>query len=1783
MPVMNTSIPVFLRSVCLFFLALLLLPLNAEAGRTLSSRFSTNANGNIILIGNVNLTCTPGNNTQGANQNTTTCAQSLAGGNNARDRNDAYLMINLDRDADTGTFNSSMSQLNLPAGSTVVKAMLYWSATGSSSSARNTVKLRVPGGSSYATITGTLDTDTGLDTNNYQGVADVTTQVAAAGGGQYWVADVRADTGGGKYAGWSLVVVYTNPAEPLRSLTIFDGFTLVRGATSGVPASVTMTAGPFVTPYNGPVQARVGVLAYEGDKPVASDTFSVNGTLMSNAVNPSNNFYNGTISNFGSHVTTSDPAYNNNLQIDIDLLNVPFGVIPNAATSANITVASTAADEAVLLSAVTFATELYVPVVIPNVIKTAEDMSPATPLLPGDTLRWHVTMSNTGLDSATNLIATDIIPANLTYVPGSMVIVTGANTGTKTDAQFDDQADFLTGPNRVVLRLGAGANATQGGTLAYGQATSFYFDTIVNNDVPAGTLLSNEVQIQYNSQTLPATTFAASSAAASATVTGPPTITKSISPSVIDANQSAVMTITLGNPASNPSNLQGVSFTDIYPTGMVNTASPNPQVNCTPGSTAGTLTGGAASGNSIGMSPGATIVPNGFCIITVNVTSAAVGNYANTTSAVTATNSSPGPTASATLYVGKPRITKAFAPATINAGQISTITFTLQNPSGSPLTQLAFSDTLVDMQVAAVPNVVGNCNGGTVTAVASSTSVTLANGSLPASGSCTLSVNVTSSTAGTLPNTTTGVSSLESGAAGQPSNTAELVVIGPPLVSKSFFPTSVRTATASTLTLVVTNPNTGTALTGVGLVDNYPANLVNSTPSNVQSNCTAGSSVGTLTAPNGGNNVTLSGASLAAGGNCTITVNVQSGTQATYTNTTQAVTSSVGNGGTAQAQLIVANRLTVAKAFSPATIAYNDPVTPAYTSSLMTITVTASTGTPSIITGINYVDDFPAGLIVANTPGAGVSGTNCTGAVLEGRTGTGIWGAVASGNTSIRLTGASLTGGVGNSCVVNVNVTSNSTAAYLNSTGTVYSSNGGTGLPATATLNVLGPVQVSKSFGTNPIASGGTTLLSISVYNPSPQAINGVTVDDIFPVTPGQMATVASGLTRSCVNPTASPANTTFVARNSTHNGWDSSMASAVASRRGVRIQSLSLAAGQTCTFTINVTVPSNGQYENETGSVTSTNGGTGEAAEATLWVGSPTVAKAFTCTQPIIAGTSCTMTLSMTAASGVALATPEITDIFPLETVAGGDFMLFNGTWSRSTNCPAANTFTIYGRLGSSGAWVAPAAAGSTAIRAVSTGTINAGNTCTLTFNVTSNTNSTNVIPVGGLTGTIGGSPASNAAAVQATLQVYEPPTLQKSFGALSVLAGSSTTLTIEVSQLNNLTATGVALTDVFPGETTPVASSPLRLTNGTVSNTCGGTLQGRNGPSGTWTTPATGHTALRLSGSATVAAAGSCEITVNVTGYTAGSYTNTITQVTTTNVGNSGPASATLVVMAPPTVAKAFTPNAILMNETSLLTITLTNPNSLPVSGVAFTDTYPAGLVNTATPNASTSCGGVLTAAASGNSLALSGATIPANSSCSVNVQVTSATATPVGTPYTNNTGTVTTTNAGNGASASAQLTVNPLLPIINLVKQVSVLSDPVNNTSNPKAIPGAQMTYVIRITNTGPGTVDAGSIFLNDGPLPAHVDLYVGAGPALAGFAFTNGSPVSGLTSCTFGNHNNGSDCVDFSVDGLNWTYTPIPDLNGYDPDIRYLRFRPSGPFNPSIGGNPWAEFSFRVRVR
>ena len=148
--------------------------------------------------------------------------------------------------------------------------------------------------------------------------------------------------------------------------------------------------------------------------------------------------------------------------------------------------------------------------------------------------------------------------------------------------------------------------------------------------------------------------------------------------------------------------------------------------------------------------------------------------------------------------------------------------------------------------------------------------------------------------------------------------------------------------------------------------------------------------------------------------------------------------------------------------------------------------------------------------------------------------------------------------------------------------------------------------------------------------------------------------------------------------------------------------------------------------------------------------------------------------------------------------------------------------------------------------------------------------------------------------------------------------------------------------------------------------------------------------------------------------------------------------------------------------------------------------------------------------------------------------------------------------------------------IIPVLQVSKIAQTLSDPVNGSTNPKAIPGATVQYTVGVSNQGPGPVDSNSLVITD-PLPPDTALFVDTGSGDP-VTFIDGAVSSGLsysyaTDVSFSNQPGG---------GAPYTYIPVPDAQGFDPAVTGYRINPTGTMNGSGGGgNP--SFNIRLRVR
>jgi hypothetical protein len=389
----------------------------------------------------------------------------------------------------------------------------------------------------------------------------------------------------------------------------------------------------------------------------------------------------------------------------------------------------------------------------------------------------------------------------------------------------------------------------------------------------------------------------------------------------------------------------------------------------------------------------------------------------------------------------------SFNSPTIAPGGTSTLTITLGNSNAGIATlSSALVDTLPsNLVVASTPNIGGTCLG-TKVATAGSTTVSLNTGAtIPATGSCTFEVDVSSILVGEY-NNEIPAGALQTNLGSNASSTqAELAVVARPGVTKSFNPVSVAVNQPSRLTLTFTNPNGAAITLGAALIDHLPSGLKLALDPVIQQTCPdmprVSSDRMSLVYP--------IGASIPVG-SCSISALVVASNTGTYDNTipAAALQTNIGtNPSAATAQLVVtANTLdpVVAKTFNPASIVQRE------TSRLSIILGNASDQAMTL--SQDMVDNLPAGVVVANPSNPGGS---CPGSLtaLSGSTSVGY----ASGST-IPIGG----------CELQVDVTSTVVGAHLNTipAGALKTSAGG-GKPGCGQRHVDGGIR--DAFGSQVI------------------------------------------------------------------------------------------------------------------------------------------------------------------------------------------------------------------------------------------------------------------------------------------------------------------------------------------------------------------------------------------------------------------------------------------------------------------------------------------------------------------------------------------------------------------------------------------------------------------------------------------------------------------------------------------------------------------------------------------
>ena len=478
--------------IALFLLAASCFSAQAQF-RSYAKVYSDNIKGGAVLFGNTLTHITTNGVADTAKMNNNRANGNSTYGND--NSNIRYVDVDGSTSTGDGTRNSSTADLSLPAGTNTIKlARLYWGARVKKSDfdisldTFRRIKLRSGTSGAYTEYAvAHLDKNTTGTGNSavsqYQAYTDVTPFIQANGTGTYTVGNIAASVGstgsGGNYAGWCIEVVYENTDVAYNSVRVYDGFEQVYSGGSALISSVTLTGLNVPSGALNMRDAKMGAMVWEGDANLKLDYLKINGTNFFNALNAIDNPWNGTITDTGTHVTTKNPNYTNQMGVDIDQFYVGEGYSIQPGDSTVHLEFGTEADQ-YFPGLFTFVIKTKDPTVILDKFVKDENLNNVAEA--NEVLTYKLKGKNMGIGNANYCMVIDTLPDGITYVPGTLKInsCAGFTAGTYlTDAEGDDAADFKEG-KIVVFRIGTGANASQGGILGSNDEFELEFKVTVN-------------------------------------------------------------------------------------------------------------------------------------------------------------------------------------------------------------------------------------------------------------------------------------------------------------------------------------------------------------------------------------------------------------------------------------------------------------------------------------------------------------------------------------------------------------------------------------------------------------------------------------------------------------------------------------------------------------------------------------------------------------------------------------------------------------------------------------------------------------------------------------------------------------------------------------------------------------------------------------------------------------------------------------------------------------------------------------------------------------------------------------------------------------------------------------------------------------------------------------------------------------------------------------------------------------------------------------------------------
>ena len=466
---------------------------------------------------------------------------------------------------------SSSAVLNMPAGSTVLFAQLFWTTKEIYPNPDGAITLTFPSGGSSSISPNLALKQSGTFNNAIWQAQDVTSIINTQGSGTYTVSGIPGITltpdASDSPNAWGLIVAYQNNSMPYRYVNINTGFAYV---TSGQPTTYDFTG--FYTPSVAPVNGYFLASNTYGDlEDSAVLTVGPNSTSITTLGNPSVGTWNGvapyaSISNiFPANILQADPNDSSNIGLiqtngwpsgntkdpfnqsspafarnNFDILGIDFSsTLTVNQSTLHTNVAFTGSGQSQVSSE-----SVQIDLNSANLGNVSKFVDKGFGVV-NTTLTYTVSFSNDGSQDANNVILIDTLPTSVAFLAGSVAI----NGITSVNAN----------PALPGINLG---------TVTVGQRVTVTFDVRITA-MPTSNPISNISELLYNFSPGPGLTIPSgidsNPALTTVNIIGRLNATKQVSNTTITIGGILTYTIPITNTGSVTVN--GIVFIDTIPYG----------------------------------------------------------------------------------------------------------------------------------------------------------------------------------------------------------------------------------------------------------------------------------------------------------------------------------------------------------------------------------------------------------------------------------------------------------------------------------------------------------------------------------------------------------------------------------------------------------------------------------------------------------------------------------------------------------------------------------------------------------------------------------------------------------------------------------------------------------------------------------------------------------------------------------------------------------------------------------------------------------------------------------------------------------------------------------------------------------------------------------------------------------------------------------------------------------------------------------------------------------------